>query len=722
MADLSDPSSVFGDLAGEIGRNVYVPDPVEGYKLGELVDFHIDRLKIKLIQNNGDVEDIVYVPHDDVLPAEDDITKDVDDSCSLMYLNEGTLLDNCRLRYARKQIYTYVANILISINPYEVIPGLYSNENINLYHGKSIGTLPPHIFAIADKAHRELKGNKNSQSIIVSGESGGGKTESQKHILRYLCDRWGAAAGSIEQRLLDANPILEAFGNAKTIRNNNSSRFGKFVEIHFNKEYNVSGGFVSHYLLEKSRICHQNPGERNYHIFYQLIAGVDDELAENLYLKSPEEFNYLSQNPKFFANSGTFSKIPIHRRLQQNYLTDDLIDDYINFKTLQKNLEEVGIDEVIQRNIFSIISGILHLGNVNFEDSDDFRGGCCIDSNSSEYLKISARLFGLDIEDFRRQLTSKVIQSKTNSKGTVIIVPLKPSEARAARDAFAKAIYTRLFDDIVAAINNSIPSTDSQFFNERILKNEQELYRCEALNVPEVEFVDNQDCIELFESRGVGLLDLLDEEAKIPRGSSVHFTEEVHRHHISNFRILPPRRSRLRGYRNMRDNEGFLIRHYAGAVCYRTFHFLEKNNDTLHVNLEMIITTSDNPYLKNLFFPTTVNMSSKIPRSNIRTKVHNSIASKFRSQLNSLLSKLKMTGTHFVRCIKPNSEMKPGKFEGAQILSQLKSSGMTSVLKLMHCGFPSRISFKELYTSYQFFLPENLKKLDPRFFGRFRSH
>lgn len=216
--------------------------------------------------------------------------------------------------------------------------------------------------------------------------------------------------------------------------------------------------------MEKSRICHQNPGERNYHIFYQLIAGADGNLAEDLYLRPPEDFNYLHQNPKFFSTSETFSKISAHRRFQKSFLVDDFIDDYTNFKTLQQNLRSIGFTEVIQKDVFSIISGILHLGNVNFRDTEDLRGGCCIDPNSVESLNISAKLFGLDIDDFKRQLTSKVLQSRANAKGTVIIVPLKPSEAQGARDALAKAIYTRLFDDIVAAINRCIPSTNSLGF------------------------------------------------------------------------------------------------------------------------------------------------------------------------------------------------------------------------------------------------------------------
>ena len=210
-----------------------------------------------------------------------------------MFLNEGTLLNNVRLRYMKDEIYTYVANILIAVNPYAPIAGLYSKETMSGYMGKSIGQLPPHLYAIADRAYRDLRRTSQSQSIVVSGESGAGKTESQKHILKYLCESWGGAHDTpVETRILESNPILEAFGNARTLRNNNSSRFGKFVEVHFDARATVSGGHISHYLLEKSRVCHQQAGERNYHIFYQLYASLDERRRADFGLvKSPDAHN-----------------------------------------------------------------------------------------------------------------------------------------------------------------------------------------------------------------------------------------------------------------------------------------------------------------------------------------------------------------------------------------------------------------------------------------------
>uniref|UniRef100_A0A914ELL3 Myosin motor domain-containing protein n=1 Tax=Acrobeloides nanus TaxID=290746 RepID=A0A914ELL3_9BILA len=675
----------------------------------------------------------VTARYDEVFPAEENQRKDVDDNCGLMYLNEGTLLHNCKLRYNRKQIYTYVANILISINPYENIPNLYSSNTIRSYQGKSLGTMPPHIFAIADKAYRDMKRLHESQSVIVSGESGAGKTESQKCILRYLCESWGTTAGPIEQRILETNPILEAFGNAKTLRNNNSSRFGKFVEIHFGPKYTVAGGYVSHYLLEKSRLCHQQPGERNYHVFYQILAGADERLAQLLKIGSPDNFHYLRSGcTQFFGNNSSTSKIPAGRKsklcLANTVVSDPMVDDYTDFQRLSKALLSIG--------------------------------GCVVNSGAQVSMKIAAELLGLEENELKRGLISRMMQPVQGGvKGTMILVPLKAHEAAAARDALAKAIYSRLFDQIVATINKCIPFGDSinyigvldiagfefftinsfeqfcinycneklqQFFNDRILKQEQELYAKEGLNVPRIEYTDNQDCIDLFEDKTMGLLDMLDEEARLPRPSPKHFTDEVHKQHKNHFRLETPRKSKLREHRDIRDDEGFMIRHYAGAVCYQTSLFLEKNNDALHASLEMLMETSMNSFIKSLFTQKSEISNgnsngysfngSKAPKTTMNKLNVASVSNKFRSQLDVLLKKLRNTGTHFVRCIKPNSDMAPGKFEGAQILSQLKCAGMTSVLKLMQKGYPSRTMFADLYEMYKALLPPKLARLDPRLF------
>uniref|UniRef100_A0A1I7TQA3 Myosin motor domain-containing protein n=1 Tax=Caenorhabditis tropicalis TaxID=1561998 RepID=A0A1I7TQA3_9PELO len=254
-------------LPPDYGRIVWITDPVDGFSAARIIDISKSGFTLTPL----DTEDTVARRYEEVFSSEDDPRKS-----------------------------SYVANILISINPYQTIDGFYSTSKIKEYRGKSLGQKEPHIYAIADKSYREMKRNRKSQSIIVSGESGAGKTESQKAVLRYLCENWGAEAGPIQQRLLETNPILEAFGNAKTLRNNNSSRFGKFVQIHFANNGTVSGGFVSHYLLETSRICRQSSGERNYHIFYQLIAGSSPELFKYLSLGQPHCFNRKLSTEKVF--------------------------------------------------------------------------------------------------------------------------------------------------------------------------------------------------------------------------------------------------------------------------------------------------------------------------------------------------------------------------------------------------------------------------------------
>ncbi|XP_076642841.1 myosin heavy chain 95F jaguar isoform X2 [Halictus rubicundus] len=724
-------------------QQVWVRDPQEGFIIGKFVDMVdgdalIMPLDPKYPQRT--------CPLDEVYPA-GEYTKDVEDNCALMYLNEATLLNNIRTRYFKDRIYTYVANILIAVNPYCEVKDLYSPKTIKSYQGKSLGETPPHVFAIADKAFRDMKVLKQSQSIIVSGESGAGKTESTKYLLRYLCDLWGSTAGPIEQKILDANPVLEAFGNAKTKRNNNSSRFGKFMEVHFDSKCQVVGGYISHYLLEKSRVCLQSPDERNYHVFYMMCAGAPPELRAKLGITKPDDFHYLRNGcTQYFCNEESEKKLndvqKSRDQVTKGSLHDPILDDVEGFNAIDQALTRLGLTEVERMEIYTMVAAVLHLGNVMFEDNpEDTKGGSRICTSSEKAVFMTAKLLGVDPEELRQALVSKVMQtSRGGIKGTVIMVPLKVYEANNARDALAKAIYSKLFDHIVGRINKSIPFKASsyyigvldiagfeyfkvnsfeqfcinycneklqQFFNERILKYEQDLYARESLNVPKISYVDNQDCIDLIESKNMGVFSLLDEESKLPTHSFAHFTSEVHRVWNGHFRITLPRTSRLKAHRELRDDEGFVIRHYAGGVCYQTNQFIEKNNDALHASLEALIQESNNKFLRTQF----ANNSSQKGKLTFI-----SVGSKFKTQLGELMDKLKSNGTNFIRCIKPNNDMVAHHFDGNSILGQLRCSGMTSVLELMEHGYPSRVPFQELYNMYKSYLPPELAKLDPRFF------
>ncbi|KAM5284473.1 unconventional myosin-VI isoform 4-T6 [Hipposideros larvatus] len=733
----------------EDGKPVWAPHPTDGFQMGNIVDIGPDSLTIEPLNQKGKT---FLALINQVFPAEEDSKKDVEDNCSLMYLNEATLLHNIKVRYSKDRIYTYVANILIAVNPYFDIPKIYSSETIKSYQGKSLGTMPPHVFAIADKAFRDMKVLKMSQSIIVSGESGAGKTENTKFVLRYLTESYGTGQ-DIDDRIVEANPLLEAFGNAKTVRNNNSSRFGKFVEIHFNEKSSVVGGFVSHYLLEKSRICVQGKEERNYHIFYRLCAGASQDIQEKLHLSSPDNFRYLNRGcTRYFANKETDKQILQNRKspeyLKAGSLKDPLLDDHGDFIRMCTAMKKIGLDDEEKLDLFRVVAGVLHLGNIDFEEAGSSSGGCNLKNKSTQSLEYCAELLGLDQDDLRVSLTTRVMLTTAGgTKGTVIKVPLKVEQANNARDALAKTVYSHLFDHVVNRVNQCFPFETSayfigvldiagfeyfehnsfeqfcinycneklqQFFNERILKEEQELYQKEGLGVNEVHYVDNQDCIDLVEAKLVGILDILDEENRLPQPSDQHFTSAVHQKHRDHFRLTIPRKSKLAVHRNIRDDEGFIIRHFAGAVCYETTQFVEKNNDALHMSLESLICESRDKFIRELFESSTNNNKDTKQKAGKLSFI--SVGNKFKTQLNLLLDKLRSTGASFIRCIKPNLKMTSHDFEGAQILSQLQCSGMVSVLDLMQGGFPSRASFHELYNMYKKYMPDKLARLDPRLF------
>lgn len=349
-------------------------------------------------------------------------------------------------------------------------------------------------------------------------------------------------------------------------------------------------------------------------------------------------------------------------------------------------MKNLGMSEEECLSVYTTIAAVLHLGNVDFEDDpDDNRGGCRVTQKSEASLQFTSSLIGVDCDDLRRSLTFRVMQTnKSNLKGTVIMVPLKVYEASNARDALAKAIYSRLFDFIVKRINDNIPFERSayyigildiagfeyfavnsfeqfcinycneklqQFFNQRILKDEQDLYEKEGLGVKKISFVDNQDCIDLIESKGNGIFSLLDEESKLPKPSHQHFTSAVHNNNGNHFRLALPRKSKLREHREIRDDDGFLVRHFAGAVCYETANFIDKNNDALHASLEAIVQECKNAFIGSLFVQGEQSESQRGKLTFI------SVGTKFKRQLEELMEKLRSTGTNFIRCIKPNVKM-----------------------------------------------------------------
>eukprot|EP01114_Cavostelium_apophysatum_P003447 TRINITY_DN1333_c0_g1_i2.p1 TRINITY_DN1333_c0_g1~~TRINITY_DN1333_c0_g1_i2.p1 ORF type:complete len:1215 (-),score=439.37 TRINITY_DN1333_c0_g1_i2:120-3764(-) len=610
--------------------------------------------------------------------------------------------------------------------------------------------LPPHVYAVADRAYRSLKGSGRNQSIVVSGESGAGKTQSCKYVMRFFAVIAGSEGGDtskletnlelLESKIVQANPILEAFGNAKTLRNNNSSRFGKFTQLQFDKQFKLKGASIVTYLLEKSRVVFQAKGERNFHIFYQMLKGASVKEREKWHLGDgkPEQFTYLT------ASECT---------------TVEGVDDAHDFAANRKFMKASGIGDADQEALFEVLSGLLHLGNVNFVNviSKDGKKDANteekvqVDSASSSSAENAAHLLGIPAEKLRSLLVTRsiVVGNKAFiAKDNTYLIQLSEQEAIYARDALVKYVYSALFEWLVAQINHTISTKDAsrfigildisgfeifatnsfeqftinfanekiqQYFNKQILQQEQEIYLLEGLKWRKVEFQDNQDVIDLIEGKRSGILALLDEECIVPKGTDKSFCAKVHTIHSGNPNLSIPH-STTKGTKNktrLLKDEGFVVRHFAGAVCYTTKNFLDKNNDTLHHDLENLLLSSKKDVLKASFKVLNGATADDEVVDNANNRRFKSVSARFQKQLNHLMTELNSTISHFVRCIKPNELQKPGIFDGESVMTQLQYNGMCTALELMQIGFPTRISFDELYARYSPFMPPTLSKLKP---------
>eukprot|EP00051_Salpingoeca_urceolata_P000871 m.36831 g.36831 ORF g.36831 m.36831 type:complete len:1395 (+) comp11051_c0_seq2:57-4241(+) len=673
----------------------------------------------------------------DALPANPSRMDGVADNTELMYLHDAALLHNIRHRYANNDIYTTTAYILIAVNPYQKL-ALYGSAMIKSYAGKPMGQLPPHVYGLADRAFRSLKGSNKNQSIVVSGESGAGKTETCKHVMRFMAevggegpaDATGASevpTGPLEQKILAANPVLEAFGNAKTLRNNNSSRFGKFTELHFNGDYHLSGASIETYLLEKSRLVSQAKGERSFHIFYQLLAGAPPALQSQLQLTQPSDYAFLAQSECF--------EVPG-------------LGDAGEFKDVTTAMTTLGLDAQQQNAVFSVLASLLHLGNVSFVE--DQQQKVALDAPKGSAMPpqdLAAMLLGVDKTDLAASLVTRTMSA--GRSGEVIAITLSVQEATYARDSLAKFVYGALFAWVVERINASVPSTGSdcsrigildisgfeifeqnsfeqfcinfanekiqQYFNNQILRHEQMIYEMEGLRYREVAYEKNDEIIGLVEDKPAGILAVLNEECMMPKATDETFAIKVHTKHSGNKFLSKPKFSDSK--RRLRDSEAFVIRHFAGDVLYETARFLDKNNDSIHADLTALLVRSTSPFVADLFAVMAGSDDAAASQHGPSGGRFKSVSANFEGQLSALMSKLTATTSHFIRCIKPNGEQKPGVFNAAEVMTQLRYSGMCAALELMQAGFPTRIGFEELYDRYAHCMPAMMQRLQPDVFS-----
>ncbi|KAL9226908.1 hypothetical protein vseg_002666 [Gypsophila vaccaria] len=678
------------------GANVWVEDKEFAWVPAEVVDFVGNRVQLLVTSSATTVFSSPDKLH---LRDPDADLGGVDDMTKLTYLNEPGVLYNLKRRYALDNIYTYTGSILIAVNPFTRFPHLYNVHMMEQYKGAPFGELSPHVFAVADVAYRAMMSDKKSQSILVSGESGAGKTETTKLIMQYLTYMGGRAAGddrSVEQQVLESNPLLEAFGNARTVRNDNSSRFGKFVEIQFDKNGRISGAAIRTYLLERSRVVQITDPERNYHIFYQLCAS--GENSEKYKLEDPQQFHYLNQS-KTYELEGVSNA-----------------DEYVKTR---RAMTIVGISDSEQEAIFRTLAGILHLGNVEFSPGKEHDSSKLKDQRSTFHLQMVADLFMCDVNLLLSSLCTRSIQTR---EGT-IVKALDCSAAVSSRDALAKTVYSRLFDWLVEKINKSVGQDPNsrvqiglldiygfecfkhnsfeqfcinfaneklqQHFNQHVFKMEQEEYNREEINWSYIEFVDNQDVLDLIEKKPIGIIGLLDEACMFPRSTHETFANKL----FQNFQAHP----RLEKAKFSQTDFG--ISHYAGKVNYQTEYFLDKNRDYVVVEHCSVLSSSKCPLIVDLF-PT---ISEETSRSSYK---FSSVSSRFKQQLQALMETLNCTEPHYVRCIKPNSLNRPHIFENQSILHQLRCGGVLEAVRISLAGYPTRRTYAEFTDRFGLLVPE----------------
>lgn len=620
--------------------------------------------------------------------------KGIEDMIKMNTLDEESILKNLKIRYLNNLIYTNTGSILVSLNPYKRLP-IYAQEVVREYIGTSSASMgpAPHIFATAEACYHDMRDRHRNQSVIISGESGAGKTEATKLILQFLAART-TKHSAVEQKILESSPILEAFGNAKTVRNDNSSRFGKFIEIHFEGSGQICGAKISNYLLERSRLVWQAQSERNYHIFYQFLAGADKEEKERYQLLDIEQYNYLNQ-------SGCTS-VPT-------------INDEEDYNRVRQALLAMDMSADVQDHLFTILSGIMRLGNVQFEGAEVSKV-----SNPQE-LEIVGQLLKISPEGLGRALTTRTLVVS----GQKIQVNFKAAQAADARDALAKAIYSKLFDWIVVTINKVIYKPKpvksfigvldifgfenfnvnsfeqfcinyaneklQQYFNETIFKIEQTEYSTEAIKWDNIDFNDNQDTIDLIEkTRPPGIISLLDEECRFPKATDTTFLEKIDNGYKTHKKFYRPKKSRT----------AFVIKHYAGEVAYETANFLEKNRDTLAEDLVALLNDSKLPLVKALF-----PLSEVDTQSSGRQAKSPTVGTNFKAQLAELMATLGATAPHYVRCIKPNTMKAPAMFDDDMVLAQLRYAGMMETIRIRRLGYPVRYPVKEFMYRYRMLLP-----------------
>ncbi|KAM8991125.1 unconventional myosin-XIX isoform 1-T1 [Ara ararauna] len=630
-----------------------------------------------------------------------------DDLTKVNPVTTTTVLKCLQARYTVNLFYTNAGCSLVALNPFQPVSYLYSPELMREYHvALRPQDLKPHIFAVAEQTYRNVQSQiaPVNQSIIVSGESGAGKTWTSRCLMKFyasvaapvISHKGNETVERIEKRVLDSNPVMEAFGNACTLRNNNSSRFGKYIQLQLDRCHHLTSASIRTFLLEKTRVAYQAPSERNFHIFYQITKGATAE--ERLEWNLPEGAEY-----RWLPNS-------------ESNLDEDC------FEVTRDAMFHLGIDHSTQNNIFKVLSGLLHLGNIQFSNPEDESQPCELEDKTKDSMKAAGALLHIPVEELLESLRIRTITAGKQQQ--VFKKPCSRAECETRRDCLAKVIYAKLFEWLVLVINESIyadPSAWTNFIglldvygfeafpennleqlcinyaNEKLqqhfvahyLKAQQEEYAAEGLQWSFISYQDNQKCLDLIEGNPLSIFSLLNEECRLNRSSNTDLFQTRIEKALSNNQCLSRNK--------FSKKPNFIISHYAGKVCYQLAAMVEKNKDPIAPELIQVLQNSKDPLLQKLF-PVTERNQTNIKPQNRAAVV--TVVAKFKGSLEHLMQILNSTTPHYIRCIKPNADCKAMTFKREEVLSQLQACGIVEAITISAAGFPVRIplqSFTERY-------------------------
>uniref|UniRef100_A0A672T9S3 Myosin-11-like n=1 Tax=Sinocyclocheilus grahami TaxID=75366 RepID=A0A672T9S3_SINGR len=705
---------------------VWVPSEKHGFESASIKEERGDEVLVELVDNGKKIT----VNKDDIQKMNPPKFSKVEDMAELTCLNEASVLHNLRERYYSGLIYTYSGLFCVVVNPYKMLP-IYSEKIIEMYKGKKRHEVPPHIYSISDNAYRNMMQDREDQSILCTGESGAGKTENTKKVIQYLAlvasshkGKKDTSAGELEKQLLQANPILEAFGNAKTIKNDNSSRFGKFIRINFDVTGFIVGANIETYLLEKSRCIRQAKTERAFHIFYYMVAGAKDKLCGSDVLLLLENFN----NYRFLSAG--------HVQITGNQ------DDEMYEETMEA-MDIMGFTVEERTDVLKVVSTVLQLGNIEFKKERNQEQATMPDNTAAQKV---CHLQGINVTDFTRAILTPRIKV-----GREVVQKAQTKEqADFAIEALAKATYERLFRWILLRVNKALDKTKrqgasflgildiagfeifednsfeqlcinytneklQQLFNHTMFILEQEEYQREGIEWSFIDFgLDLQPCIELIErpNNPPGILALLDEECWFPKATDVSFVEKLCNTHVNHTKFAKPKQ--------LKDKTEFSVLHYAGRVDYNATAWLTKNMDPLNDNVTSLLNNSSNLFVQDLWkdvdrvvgLETIAKMSDSFAPGASKTKkgMFRTVGQLYKESLAKLMTTLHNTQPNFVRCIIPNHEKRAGKLDANLVLEQLRCNGVLEGIRICRQGFPNRIVFQEFRQRYEILAPNAIPK------------